>query len=563
LNAADVHVALEWQKRWTTYEEEDAGVVASAVPDDSDEDEQQIPSYVIDREQGARNPSPGKSNTDDDEDEPLVRMKPAPRNHHHNTKTKRQRETAAVVYDEEEEEEDPVSDLSSSPQGFFNEEDGQDHYDDAPHHHHNKGHDDFNDHRPPMQTEIVRPVAIRAGHSHQVQQLQRVAARGGPPAIIQDEEWHERPLSPLTLYSQGSSQGASHPTSLGGMMVSCNAHGAATTASHHNSNASVVSVHSEKEFSVAREGLLNALASSGGDADDETFQTCLQVLEYSNLLHSHTSKGMWLTLTKPTFFGCLGTNDEGDPLYTLARMSFDMFTPGDLICSLQGNFNEVYDVPDLERSDLVIPKSLVEEVKDRSTTLKTYKYVYFLLCLFGPLTHTFPPRLLLPRHSIITAFTIEPTNLTTSTKTNKSSKDNKNNKTPQRIVRRPIRCTMTTSGYMIPDPNVEGRDSVWITGGRMEPNATPEDTERWNELFPDGIRPPHEWAAAARLLAVKWLMGAELSDVADATTGAFSYQFTRPLGGHGLAYIDTLYMDASLRIVRGHRGTIFCFARVE
>jgi hypothetical protein len=326
-------------------------------------------------------------------------------------------------------------------------------------------------------------------------------------------------------------------------------------------------VHSEKEFSVAREGLLNALASSGGDADDADFQTCLQVLEYSNLLHSHSSTGMWLTLTKPTFFGCLGTNDEGDPLYTLARMSFDMFTPGDLICSLQGNFNEVEDVTD--RSDLVnIPKSLVEEVKDRSTTLKTYKYVSFffgnelVLCL-GPFSHTLSSTSF-STHSIITAFTIEPTNLTTTfTKTNKSSKDKNNNKTPQRIVRRPIRCTMTTSGYMIPDPNVEGRDSVWITGGRMEPNATPEDTERWNELFPDGIRPPHEWAAAARLLAVKWLMGAELSDVADAQTGAFSYQFTRPLGGHGLAYIDTLYMDASLRIVRGHRGTIFCFARVE
>jgi hypothetical protein len=221
----------------------------------------------------------------------------------------------------------------------------------------------------------------------------------------------------------------------------------------------------------------------------------------------------------------------------------------------------VYDVPDLERSDLVIPKSLVEEVKDRSTTLKTYKYVYFFfrtnlfVGLLGPFTYTLVIHFF-SIHSIITAFTIEPTNMTTKTK---SSKD----KTPQRIVRRPIRCTMTTSGYMIPDPNVEGRDSVWITGGRMEPNATPEDTERWNELFPDGIRPPHEWAAAARLLAVKWLMGAELSDVADAQTGAFSYQFTRPLGGHGLAYIDTLYMDASLRIVRGHRGTIFCFARVE
>ena len=149
--------------------------------------------------------------------------------------------------------------------------------------------------------------------------------------------------------------------------------------------------------------------------------------------------------------------------------------------------------------------------------------------------------------SIITAFTIEPT---------------QPNSSSSRTILRPIRATMTTFGYMIPDPNEEGRNSVWMTGGRIEPNETKEDISLWKELFPGGKRPPHDWGAAARILAVKWLMGAQLSDEADAS-GAFEYSFTRPLGGHGLAYIDTLYIDESLRIVRGHRGTIFCFARVE
>jgi hypothetical protein len=162
--------------------------------------------------------------------------------------------------------------------------------------------------------------------------------------------------------------------------------------------------------------------------------------------------------------------------------------------------------------------------------------------------------------SIITAFTIEPTSPEVSYST---TGNNKKKQEQQRVVRQPIRATMTTFGYMIPDPTEEGRNSVWITGGRMEPNATEQDISRWNELFPDGIRPAHEWAAAARILAVKWLMGAELSDTAEPDTGAFTYQFNRPLGGHGMAYIDTLYLDESLRIVRGHRGTIFCFARVE
>jgi hypothetical protein len=161
--------------------------------------------------------------------------------------------------------------------------------------------------------------------------------------------------------------------------------------------------------------------------------------------------------------------------------------------------------------------------------------------------------------SIVTAFTIEPTSLDADY----SSKSNNNKNSHKRTILRPIRATMTTFGYMIPDPTEEGRHSVWITGGRIEPNE-PSDLELWNTVvFPDGIRPPHEWSVAPRILAVKWLMGAQLNDMADPITSAFSYHFTRPLGGHGMAYIDTLYLDESLRIVRGHRGTIFCFARVE
>ena len=283
INAAQVHAALEWKRQWTTYEPEQ---------------------MMKDREQGARNPSPGTSNNTDNDDEERVVLWP---------KRNREEEDDGSDVGEwdhpEDDTDDPISDLSSSPQGFF-----------------------------ATTTEIVRPVAIRA-------------KQYGPPALIENEVLHERPLSPITMYSMGS-QGSSHH-SLKGMTVSFG------------------SVHSEKEILTAREGLLSALASSGGDADDEEFQECLNVLEYSNAQCS--GRGMWLTLTKPTFFGCLGFNEDGDPMYTLARMSFDMFTPGDLVCSLQGNFNEVNDVPDVARSDLNIPKALIEEVLDRSTTLKTYK----------------------------------------------------------------------------------------------------------------------------------------------------------------------------------------------
>jgi len=132
---------------------------------------------------------------------------------------------------------------------------------------------------------------------------------------------------------------------------------------------------------------------------------------------------------------------------------------------------------------------------------------------------------------------------------------------PNKDVTRPIRGLMTTFGYMIPDPEHPNRDSVWITGGKIEPH--PSDQQAWLTLFAQQPPARHSFSTQAQLLAVKLLMGAVLPEAADATTGGvMEYTFTRPMGGHGLAYIDTLYQDDSLRVVRGHRGTYFCFTRM-
>jgi hypothetical protein len=41
-----------------------------------------------------------------------------------------------------------------------------------------------------------------------------------------------------------------------------------------------------------------------------------------------------------------------------------------------------------------------------------------------------------------------------------------------------------------------------------------------------------------------------------------SYFFKRPIGGHGEVFCDALYADETLRIVQGHRRSIFVFSRV-
>lgn len=94
----------------------------------------------------------------------------------------------------------------------------------------------------------------------------------------------------------------------------------------------------------------------------------------------------------------------------------------------------------------------------------------------------------------------------------------------------------------------------------MMPNDCEQDVTAWKKFF--GTAPARSLGVSAKLLALKWLMGAVVKDGMDPDTGCLEYTFTRPIGGHGKAYTDTLYADDSLRILRGHRGTYFVFSKV-
>ncbi|CAB9530629.1 expressed unknown protein [Seminavis robusta] len=294
----------------------------------------------------------------------------------------------------------------------------------------------------------------------------------------------------------------------------------------------------EESLVKRRDALLQALAISGGDAQAESFTETIDPLaevfeeqdvdtrRVTNSASDKTVQGTWLTLTKPTFFGNLGENDAGDPMYTLGRMTFDMFSPTNLVCSLQGNFNSIEIVGDEQRGSMLeaglVPKGLREEVENREVALRTY--------------------------NVITAFTIEPSLAAFP-------------EAPNKDVRRPIRGIMTTYGYTLPDPEVPNRHSIWITGGRIEPNDDPSDIVEWKRLF--SLHPPkHGFGEQAKLLAVKLLMGATIPKEMH-EDGSMEYSFTRPLGGHGVAYVDVLYLDDTLRVVRGHRGTFFIFSRMQ
>lgn len=395
------------------------------------------------------------------------------------------------------------------------------------------------DHTPRAHTPL-RPIPTRPIDSGIPSFLDKAAV---PTAVILNQERQELNLSPISCSAASSTGNSLSSEEL--MMSLQNRNNQRVIIEDDVLSADLLSVSPSLrslKLSEARDSLLQTLAVTQGDVDSPQFQAALKPLLQafarqgcdtrgnSMELTNHSIQGQWLTLSKPSYFANLGENENGDPLYTMGRMSFDMFSPTHLVCSLQGNFNPVEVVSDDERQAILqtVPKSLREEVESGSTILRTYH--------------------------IQAAFTIEPANSLGDII------DDENH--PNKDVHRPIRGVMTTFGYSLPDPTVDNRHSIWFTGGRIEPNASPEDALAWMKLF--AKHPPqHTFGEKAKLLAVKFLMGATVPDGVNPNDGSMEYTFTRPLGGHGMAYIDVVYLDDSLRIVRGHRGTIMVFSRLH
>lgn len=400
LTAANIHQAVmdshEWHRKWTLQEEEGhthphANYNADIMVQDSNTTLNgagavQVPDYYayvamdMDRAAGARNPSPEASVEEKYE-------------------ALEQRKRIRSL----EETDSRRSNLSSCSTGSEEEEEDQHQQDDD---------DDAQDRmvsrrrivepevrRPAAapSTNIVRPVAVRIARPVTVAPPSRYT--GAIPQHIQNDRMGglQRSdsglsnISGLSLPSVSSSNSNNLQTQTQEATVNqvniveddCDEQRPVQSVAivHHRPNAL-----SLKDFTVttARDGILQALAIAGGDVTSPKFQSYLQTLESSfkqqgvDTRGSNSrlaTEGLWLTLTKPTFYANLGENDQGDPMYTLGRMSFDMFSPTSLVCSLQGNFNSVERVSDDDRAAVLeaVPKSLREEVEAGNSVLRTYK----------------------------------------------------------------------------------------------------------------------------------------------------------------------------------------------
>lgn len=374
--------------------------------------------------------------------------------------------------------------------------------------------------------------------------------------------------------------------------------------------------------------VLMSLSSSHGDTTSPRFLSSINALSsifYRDSSGGSTSsskcsksidelfEGSWHTLSKPNFKECLGRNSKGDFMYTLGRMSFGMFRPTALRCSVQKIMCSSRRVGSEEDFPNEVPKALKEEV-------------FALLGGDG----------ILRTYDIEVHFTIEP----------RSPADNKDEcGEGYRAPTKPIKAVMTNYGYALPDPHDWRRFTVWFTGGIMAPvpenennkssskikkifssscsNSSTEGNDNactlslcecrrknkscslhglkhptrekrqsmqlssarsarprygrsscssilssrlgtmampysmeWEDIFAPADNWKRSVGERAQALTARVMLGAEVPTGMD-DDGTISFVLNRPIGGHGVAFVDILYLDEDMRITRGNLGAIF------
>jgi len=142
-------------------------------------------------------------------------------------------------------------------------------------------------------------------------------------------------------------------------------------------------VHRPRLFTtkVVRSEVINTLLTSYGDVTDPRFTAALDVLASiyrssgmntcSKDNYQHLLNGSWRSLSRPAYQGCLGMKNDGNFCYTLETMSFGMFRPGNLRCSVQNTLTHISPASSsADGSPTIAPWSLRRELAVNNDSLE-------------------------------------------------------------------------------------------------------------------------------------------------------------------------------------------------
>lgn len=218
-------------------------------------------------------------------------------------------------------------------------------------------------------------------------------------------------------------------------------------------------------------------------------------------------EGRFVALTRPEFPGRIKQPEGRDvDQYTLGRLSFNIFQPNNLVCTIVETRNELIEAP------------LEEE--GHSSDVRRFAY------------------------PLITAIIIH---------TDKGDF--------------PATICMDAVGTTEKQP--KNRLGVTFAGGTLTPaeevRSDPDQLELWKEVFADAYKKAEEqrsYLSSVFQYIFKWvfqLTTPKDEDAEKSETHSVSFQMKRC--PHG--YFDILYVDEDMRITKGNRGTVVIVERMK
>lgn len=119
---------------------------------------------------------------------------------------------------------------------------------------------------------------------------------------------------------------------------------------------------------------------------------------------------------------------------------------------------------------------------------------------------------------------------------------------PNRLVLRPVRALLSIRGYLVPHPEQPNRLLAWFSQGAFEVNDEDRDQQTWRHIVERTISRSNFQPNAPTRLQLE-------------ADGKLSFQIPRNDSMDSM-YLDVLYLDETIRVLRGNRGTIYVMARV-
>jgi hypothetical protein len=290
-------------------------------------------------------------------------------------------------------------------------------------------------------------------------------------------------------------------------------------SSLHSSSSCATDAYVEQQRSMLKAQLKSLLTQHDGSTKHPEVEHCIAELAELNPCHGESVLdsphflGHYTALTSPNFPGRLQDTKEQEHVvqYTLGRLSFNIFQPNKLVCTLRSVRNPVH-------------VSTNEDIKARHPGITVYTYPLIL---------------------DITIHTPDG-DLDACLQNEAYCFENGNDETPNRL-------------------------SVLFSGGTLLPTeqVTKDDAKLalWKETFEGAYHKAEtERSMAGQML--QFLMNAMmgLTLPTDATTmneeearmeHSFHFEMKRSPAG----YLDVLYLDEDLRITRGNRGTLVVVER--